>query len=390
MFKKRKTKKSIRGGFTILELSIALALIAIIYVAFIKSMQSMNEDVNVARELAFYNKMENAIKEGFVIALDEAETMCTNGVADSASSWGWNHANCVGSSPFPVYSSTGGQRLLRWNFNFSTPEGTELKTALKGIMSGFCTVSAETTTSIDFRCPKLLGIDYDMGGGFMPTAMLSGPRRIDPATPPTVRISFERINTLDKTGTAVTAQYTFSMTDVYNRRKLRTLVKMDDFRKVLTNVHNTKLAIELGNPPPNGLHSIDDEMAPWFWLSFSTRQISAIPKCNAPKCTNDNADWRNITGRAMPSNSVISTYLGSDSTYLVDGFGNEMYIYPKAGDCTGIDYMTCPLVTPPLPEADYAKKHPTQVPPFTSTIFINGYGQKTTTAKPFCRTLITY
>jgi len=388
-------KKS-KKGFTLLELGISLGLIAIIYISFLEGLSSVREDARTAKEISYYSNFEQAFKRTFIASLDAAEQKCTQIATDNTGVWGWKDPTCKNSDPFPVFKATGGakDRILYWDFDFTGTVGLSLRNTIKTSFHNICPLVSETGTRLTLRCSNLLNLQYNVGSGYTaatPKAALGGGLRIDPIMVPSVRLRYERHSTLGKVIKPV--NFDFTMNDVYTLRQVYSRTKINQIRKSLFQFHKSQIFAEIGNPPASGLHSMDDEFIPWFWEAFRpAASLGSPPLCvlSGASCGNLSSWWRTSVPltRGGYMRSIISLFFSGDTRFTVDGFGNTLYVYPIASQCTTTDFSTCVVTAPPMPTKSYVTG--SFRPPYSSAIYIEGYGSKTTTPSAYTRAYVAY
>lgn len=389
----------LRQGFTIVELVVSIFLISYIMVSFFQFIATAKEDRNVFDELVLYDVAEDGLKRNFVSIIDTFEPICSNITTDTTNNWGWSHAKCSATSPYPVFSNgAGGERLLTYSINFSSLSAnlqSVLASTIITNLRGVCTKKGVSNTSVVLTCPKVVDFLYDIGGGFTRTVHALG-TDINPTIPPIVKLRYDRRSEIGNV--ASVNDYEFNMNEVYSFRQNISRSKFHRIKTAMKQFNEAKLVSEFRNPPPTSLHSMDDNFVPWFWEIFGDNG-ALIPTqlCTVVGgiCTNLQSDsfWRTtkLASKGMYLRRIGSNILSGDTSISVDGFNNQVFIYPISSQCLLNDISACATTAPTIPQDDYIGLGAgTPKPPFSSIIYLDSSKLKNTPAPSYMRLYFTY
>lgn len=388
--------KKTSSAFTMIEMVFVIIIVSLLYAAILKSTQKTTQERAVYEELNFYKNIDSAFKETFLDILDTFEPICSVIPSDATNRWGWGHPSCATTSPLPVFSTTGGKRLINYSIQFtslSAGQQIALENKIIGSFNGVCTKESKTNTQLSLYCPKVLGVTYSTTGAFVATSHTVG-SPIDPQNAPTVRISYNRQSEIGTFAAGTTPpNYDFSLGDIFIQRRNYSLTKMNEIRQTLKNFYHNELTKEFNNAPAIGLHSMDDEFVFWAWKVFGDNASSIRNLCTVVggTCSNLNSNniWRSsLSGKGLFVRKMISNILNGDNKYSVDGFGNQLNIYPIASQCGGADFASCAVVAPPIPADNYIAGSVT--PPYTSVLYVQGFGARGTTTPAYTKMYLTY
>lgn len=381
--------KNLRRGFSIIETALSLAILAIVTVSVTKYIISANRTALIQNEIDFRASFAEAMKSSFEQILDIYEPICSNITGDALNLWGWRHAQCSATSPLPVYVATG---FIRYPINFgslSAQNAAVLQNAIVGAYAPHCTFDSVTATTLTLRCPTLRNLTYNLGAGAVASGHVVN-NDINPLTVPNVTMAFVR---QEKTGLLTNLTNNFTLLDVYEKRRQFSLEKINLVRNALKVFHNTQMSVEVANSPTTGLNSINDEFVPWYWKAFGDSTALALGSiCNVAGVTcanfNTNNIWRStLSGNGLYFRRVVANLLGGDSRMTIDGFGNQITLYPELSQCANADITTCAVVAPPVPQNDYFNL---MRPPFTSVLYINTFRDLTAVAPAYGRAYVSY
>lgn len=390
--------RKLRSAFSMVELAFVTIIIGITYVGVIKTINSAKQSKSIQDEKNTYIKIEAAIKENFISILDAYEPICSAVPSDATASWGWRLPACTNTSPYPRYSTTGGKRLITYTLklgSLSAANRAALQNSIVGSFNGVCNLDATTNANrVVLDCPKITNVQYYLGAGFLASAHTFG-NPLNPVTPPMIRIGYDRRSEI---GNVVNATYNnqtydFTMNDVYTLRQNYSISKMNFTRNKLKEFHKSELLKELNNNPSGGLNSMDDEFVPWFWKAFGNNAASIYNICTVVggTCTNLNSAniWRSSgTAQGLLWRRLVQNLFSAQTKYTVDGFNNQIKIYPIAAQCAGTNLDTCVISAPPIP-ADYYINGTTR-PPFTSILYVDGYNTTTAQVAEYARMYVGY
>ncbi len=386
-----------RKGFTLIELTVSLIIISVVWVGFLKFLQIQKEENNVNRELAGFEIFQNAIKRNFITILNDFQPVCSNIPTDATSEWGWSHASCKNTSPFPVLDSTNGGRKIKYNIDFNSlaiAKQNELKADLEKNFNGVCSLNSSSNSDIILDCPKITNLQYDTGAGFSTASPHTLGSDIDPSVVPMVRVTYDRVSEIGSFQT--TDDLDFTLNDLYTYRRNITINKLDEIKTAMKAFHDGKLAVEFQTPPPGALHSMDDEMVPWFWQIFGDKVDTRTTYCidsGSGVCNNldNNNYWRTsgLSYKGLYMRRIAQNLFSGDLSHSIDGFGNKIMLYPFAEQCTTNDLSTCSVTRPPVPQRDYYKLGAPK-PPFTTVLYTKTSSLKNQQRLDYERIYFTY
>jgi len=386
-----------RKALSMLEMIFTIILIGIVYIAILKVSSTYSAEREVYSELNLYQNIDAAVKESFVNIIDTFEPVCSNIPSIASTRWGWGHNSCSTTSPLPVYSNAGGNRQIDYKIQFSSlsaTAATSLENKIVGSYLGVCILNTRNNTQLLLDCPRILNVTYSTGGAFAATIHTLG-TPLDPVNAPTIKITYDRISPIGTIAAGTPPpEYDFSLTDIYSLRTGYSLTKMNTLKSSLQRFYNAELGREFNNFPAAGLHSMDDEFVPWFWKVFGddSALISSLCVVAGGTCANLNSDniWRSTFGAKGLMKNVYDNLLASDSKYSVDGFGNQLNLYPFVSQCTGAgaDFTTCTTTVPPLPQDNYISG--TVRPPYSSVLYVQGYGARGVTTPQHTKMYLSY
>ena len=354
-------------------------------------MRQTKEDISRAKEYDFYRTFESGLKHSFEQIIDTFEPVCSNITSDAQDKWGWGHSNCKNTSPLPIYANTS---IIKYKLDLNNLTSAKANSLVNFIVQSFapyCSLNKKTSSSLELFCPYTRNLQYDLGGGLVASAHTTG-SDIDPNIVPSFTLTYRRLTSY---GSGYEDQkFNGNFANVYAKRRNFTLEKFNTVRATLKKFYQQKLALEIENPPDTGLSSTSDEFVPWFWESFGDKKTDVWSKtCDlkgGDTCTNlDTSDiWRkNLNAGGLFWRRLKANLLSGETKYAIDGFGNEVRIYPILKQCTNNDITTCSVTSPPVPKIDYFNEY---TPPYTTALFINTCKDKSVSALDYCRMYISY
>lgn len=381
-----------RNAFVLQELVIAFVILGLVLTAAIQMLRESKENVHRAKEYDTYYTIESGIKTSFENVIDAFAPVCANISNDAQASWGWGHAQCNKTSPLPIYVATS---KIRYQLNLNQLTAANRSMLVNEIVDAFspyCTLDAQTNTTLDLFCPYVRNLQYDIAGGVNASAHTLG-SDIDPRTAPSVVLTYRRVSTLGNIAPQ-DMTYRASLSDLWSKRNNFTLEKWNDIRTMLKQLYENRMTLELANSPTNGLNSTFDAFVPWFWEAFgNAANPSAYPVCalgGSTKCLNLNSSnhWRTAApAPALIMRRLMTNLMSADPKYAVDGFGNMVRLYPIMSKCGVNDISTCLATAPALPQRDY---YNLESPPWTSSLYLATCRNKKVAAPDYCRMLIAY
>lgn len=387
-----------RSGFTLIELILSMAIIAVLFASLVPMINSAKEDEGQRKEFAFYESMEDGIKQSFISILDAYEPAAGTVTSDATTTWGWGRIRST--SPFPWWL---GSKKIRYSLDsrgISSTQRNRLIQTIIGSFHGVCTQSSLSGNNLDLMCPKLSNLNYTFGGGAVARAHTLG-TDLNPSSVPTVRLGFKRRSPTGFTPEAswVNQTHTFTMADVYSLRQNYSFKKISEIRRSLRRWFVSKLSLELKNGAPGGLNSIDDTIIPWEWMLTGGNGSAAHRATifgSGSKCIHSGSVCSNINSGGIglwPSGSIkygrvarrISSYMfHGDKKYNVDGFNNQLMIHPLSNTC-GTNLTTCSVTAPVSPRDNYSG-----TAPYSAAIFIGTFGNTGTNAPEYGRTYVVF
>lgn len=383
-------KKQTRNGFTMVELTLVIMIFSVIAIAIAKQMQSTNRTAQIQKELDYRATVDTGMKKVFEQIIDSFEPICSNINSDTQTLWGWGHAQCSGTSPFPQYVAP---EHLRYTINLTSLSATNRQSLINNIVAAFspyCVLDTTNNTQVNLLCADMSNLTYDLGAGNVAAAHTVG-IDIDPFNAPTATLSLRR---REGDGTVSTQTNNISFLDVYQKRRSFSLEKFNVLRDTMKTFYNNQLTVEVANAPSTGLNSVNDEFVPWQWKIFGDDTAQVLGSvCNlggGTTCANLNSDniWRSsLSGIGLFMRRVSSNLLNGDTRMAVDGFGNQLILYPMLSQCANNDISTCGTVAPAIPQNDYFN---VMRPPYMSVVYINTYKNKTVNAPAYGRKYIAY
>lgn len=364
-----------RKGFTLIEMALSLAIMALISLALYRWSDSVADDTMVKQEYLNAYRFEAGIKDSMVAILDTFEGTCGNIASDATTSmaWGWGSSSCANTSPLPRRS---GNNLI-YDINLGSLSAglqASLKNKIISAYAPMCRFSSSNTTSLTLSCgPTFTGFQYDTTSGLVNQYHTPG-GTFNMLDTPTPVLTITRSYTQGSTTEAKT--YRLNLSDVWQQRLAYSTMKMEAVAKMLKNQYNMKLAKEVSNTSPTGLNSVDDELIPWHWTAFGDNAATAATTvCSKNTSTgvcdnlNTNNIWRSTTGDALLWRRFITGLASGEYKYAVDGFGNPLRLYPIITQRNGAtDLSTCTVTAPTSPREPYAISA-TVKPPYGSVIY---------------------
>ncbi len=419
-------------GFSLIEMSLALVIMSIILAASFKLINTYTMQTNVNQQAYNISSLANAIKENAKLIMDASMTVCTNITnAYSNDAWGWRHANCLNTSPFPIYNIM--TNLLTYNIdtaNFSS----QVNSVINNI-SPYCPFSSKTATTVSFSCSGLAitGLQYQTltsGPGNTATPennTAANTVNIFP-TPHSNATNADFLNFLDFPA-AVYIQYTerfsnsgatishydmlnaqanvpnfayrLDMTDLYLDRVKKTRDNLITLDAALRGYAIGSMTSEFENVPPNGLLSKDTFFVPWIWQALASTRANTLTLCSDPATCGSivsGTQWATAAQAATYADVwilITTNLMASNLTFVGDAFGNPLRIVPIANGCTG-DVSGCipSTNTPPMPQGSYltamTAANYAPRPPYTGLIVSPLCTGGSTTYPDFCRWTVVY
>ncbi|MBN2900058.1 MAG: hypothetical protein JXO44_14930 [Clostridia bacterium] len=397
-----------RRGFTILDFLLTLGLLSLLFFSFNEVRKAQKIDQTHISELRTLQSLDL----GFTASFEDIVRTYSPSFAvitDASTTWGWNSNNKV--SPFPSSVTIGDFTYIEYRLDDTDISATQLQ-ALKGRIIGNYRGACEdwtnevslTTNNLYLYCEDVVGFNYTLSDG---TTGLVRPNAlgdpIDPGNIPTVMVSFRK---KDGAGNfAYNDTYTISFANIYEKQRVITANRLAEMRSAIENFTNAVKLREIANvenaDQSGGLNNMDDEFVGWHWKAFGNdlAQVMATfcsKAAGGGTCNNLNSNdiWRSgiDIDRGLIARRFVTNLMQDDQSYLVDGFGNGIYIYPTASQCDAADYMdgACTIDALDLPEDNYMAKAVPNTPPYVTVIFTEPYRLKATAGQPYGRVLVAY
>ncbi|OGS70698.1 MAG: hypothetical protein A3F91_09295 [Flavobacteria bacterium RIFCSPLOWO2_12_FULL_35_11] len=365
-----------RHGFTLLEISLVLVIMGILSLNISKWVAKTADDTMVKDEYLKAFQFETGIKNSFLAILDTFEGVCGNipSVATASFAWGYGSPSCQNTSPLPVVSGSD----IVYNINLgslSASDATGLKNRISSAYAPMCSISSSTATSLTLYCGgSFENLQYDTESGLVNEYHTPGGNFNIIDTPVPVLTLKRRYS---EGALQESKVYRLNIVDVLQQRAAYTTTKFENIGRTLKTIYNTKLALETANKSPDGLNSIDDELIPWFWESFSDDSaIASTAICSKNSITgvcdnlNTNNIWRSNAGDSLLWYNLVIGQLSGDFKYSVDGFGNALRIIPIIAQCAASNLSLCSPTPPSLPAEPYTTSA-IQTPPYSTLIYSN-------------------
>ncbi len=376
-----------RKGFSLIEVIMALTVMAIVMGAVIKVINAYNTQTNVSTQQYQVAMLATAIKSNAKLILDAAGTVCTAiTTAYANDGWGWRHPLCQNTSPFPVYAIA--TNVL--TYNIDTGNFASTVNSIISDITPYCPYLATTATTVTFSCAGLgvTGLQYQTSTG--PTTNTFANTENIFTTPHTNNTNADFLNFLDfptavfiqytefltGSGTTITRNdmlngadmskhaYTLNLTDLYFDRAKKTRDNLQNLSYALTSYASATMVAEVENVTPNGLSAQDTAFVPWIWQSMATTQAGTLVLCaDSTTCAviAPGTQWASAgqtSSFAMAWLLVSANLLSSNLAYVSDAFGNPLRLILISNGCTG-DVSGCGVTgpsgtnPPPNPQGSY-------------------------------------
>ncbi len=426
-----------QNGFSLVELALALAIMAVILAPTLKLINNYTTRTQVSNQQYKVAMLANAIKSNAKLIMDASMTECTNintstTLANFTNNfgWGWRHSLCQNTSPFPVYTIA--TNILTYNIdtaNFSSQVNSIINNT-----TSYCPYVSQTATTITFNCAglKITNLQYQTqtsGPGNTATPanntaadtinIFTGPHTANTNAdflnsqdfPSAVFIAYNEylsniggtISHYDMTNAQTNVAlfaYKLDMTDLYLDRVKKTRDNLIALDAALRGYAIGQMTSEFENVPPNGLASQDVFFVPWIWQVLATTQANTLTLCNnATTCTSiaSGTQWATAAQVSGYNNSwllIIPNLMSSNWVYDSDAFGNPLTIIPIANGCTGNVSGCLPATNvPPLPQGSYLTAMVTATytprPPYSSLI-VSPLCTSNASYPDFCRWTVVY
>jgi len=379
----------------------AIGLVSMAILAYGYMQKSQKIEQTHINEQRFLQTLDTGLMKSFGEVIDTYQSFLVP-TSDSDTRWGWNKMNRV--SPFPIYSVSGGVPYLVFNLSRSgigTTKLLKLKRSIASYFRGSCRDNTSRVAgagdNLYLYCEDLRGLSYQVAAGSVSRAVALG-NPIDPSDVPVAIVTFAK---RDGAGNVFgTETYNVSYGGEYQKRQVESANRMGEMRSAMESFTNATKLREMANVEKSdksgGLNSADDEFVGWHWKAFgNNKSLIQSTYCNKPSgggaCTNLNSAniWRSGTNikRGLISRRFIANLMNGDSTYYNDAFGNGIYVYPTALQCTGSDYMACSINGLTIPQDDYIT---IGNPPYVTAIYTEPFKSKGVPARPYGRVLVAY
>lgn len=387
-----------RSGFSMIEISIGLTILAIVLVATVKNMSTLRESVRFQNEINFYAKFDRAVAGNFELIVNTFEPICSPIISDVQAGWGWQNASCNQTSPLPSYTAANGGGLV-YKIQWASLSAQQQATVRDGIVASLapeCRLVSVGASDITLRCANLQNLTYDLGAGPVASAHTVG-ADINPTIAPSYQIS---LLVVKENGNVApfTQTHSGSLNAVWQKRQNYSLEKINGLSAGLKNFYNSKLIAETQNVAPSGLNSTDDEFVPWHWEAFGANQASvAATACVLAGGICTNLTNPNVWRTGNPSRATLMRYaianVGAGNANLAtDGFGNMLRIVPITSTCSNTNLLNCTDVAPTAAPAIPADNYYAGIikPPHGSILFSATCNDTTTAVPDYCRHYLYY
>ncbi len=422
-------------GFSMVELSLALLIMTIIVAASVRMINALTAQTQVNTQQYKIAMLANSVKSNAKLIMDAAGTVCTAiTTAYANDGWGWRHALCQNTSPFPVYNIT--TNILTYRIDTAN-FGNTVNSILNNT-GNYCPFVAETATTVTFNCSGLniTGIQYQTLMSGAANAATPGSNAaantVDIFAPPhTNSTNADFLNFLDfpsavfiqykevfsNVGSTIShydminAQtnvvnfaYKLDFTDLAFDRQKKTRDGLVNLTTALSTYASGTMVQEYENVAPNGLGNADTAFVPWVWQGLATTQAGSTVLCaDSTTCSAivSGTQWATAAQTSTFAKAwllVTTNLLSSNTSYIADAFGNPLRIIVMANGCTG-DVSACtpagPAGSNPPPKAQgtyltsMTTASYTPRPPYASLI-VSPLCTGTSSYPDFCRWSVVY
>jgi prepilin-type N-terminal cleavage/methylation domain-containing protein len=294
-------------GFTLVEVIVAVAVLALTMAAVALIMNKANRMKRTADALSDIRKIENALELSYREAVSYVEKNCS----------GWGQAGCTAGTltPSAVNSTTLSAYL-------------PTQSAQNAWTNSGCTLTG-TSPTFSITCQSGYGTNFTYSGITNTQAAGAVYTNGFNKTPYSITISA----TIPGATTTVQDTWSAGYLDVeyFDRgtQKILTLLramKAYHFNRLLYESNTNSCAGTTG-----GLASTDAAMVPWVWELIGSAPTTACSGGGSCGCSNFTTSiWSNLTSYLqINSASTLSTLvnnLGIDPMYQTDGFGNMLTV----------------------------------------------------------------
>ncbi|HXW67964.1 MAG TPA: prepilin-type N-terminal cleavage/methylation domain-containing protein [Dissulfurispiraceae bacterium] len=426
-----------QNGFSLLEIALALAVMAMILAPTLKLINTYTAQTQVQNQQYKVAMLANSIKENAKLIMDASMTECTNINTSTTLTnftnsfgWGWRHSLCQDTSPFPTYNIT--TNVLTYSIDTANFAGAV--TSIINNTTGYCPYAAQTATTVTFNCAGLgiTNLQYQTqtsGPGNTATPanntaantinIFSGPHTANTNAdflnsqdfPTAVFIAYNELlsningtiphyDMINAQSNVAFFAYKLDMTDLYLDRVKKTRDNLIALDAALRGYAIGQMVSEFENVPPNGLSSQDTFFVPWIWQVLATTQANTLTLCNnATTCTSiaSGTQWATaaqVGNLSSPWLLILPNLMSSNWAYDSDAFGNPLTIIPLSNGCTGNVSGCVPSTNvPPLPQGSYLSAMVTASyaprPPYSSLI-ISPLCTSNASYPDFCRWTVVY
>jgi len=389
-----------RKGFALVDLIMAISLFGILMVSYSYMNQAEKiKQTHIDRQ-RFLQVFDTALIKSFNEIIDTyADSLVP--VSDRDTQWGWNKQRAV--SPFPILSTVNRVPYLKFDLSSTNIGATSLNKLKSSILSFFSPVCKQgkvpgARDDLYLYCKDMRGFSYTTSVGVVSRPINPG-QPIDPKDIPVATLNFEQKDGAGK-GTGTIESYRISYGGAYQIRRIESANKLNEMRAAIESFTNATKMKEIANPENSdksgGLNNADDEFVGWHWKAFGDKMSNISSTfCDKPagggSCTNLNKNdiWRSGTNiaRGLIARRFVKNLLSDDKSFFIDGFGNGIYIYPTALQCTGTDYMACSINALTIPQDDYIN---IGTPPYLTVFYTEPFKLKADRGEAFGRVITAY
>jgi len=397
-------KQSKRSAFTLVETVFAITLFTIASLGIMRMIESQKMDKGQQDKYLYFNKFDYGVNKTFLDILNAIEEASPAYVVESDTVWGMRGDEFKNTSVLPRLTGGGTSndfKTLYYDIDKANLSSRNYKTLVNNILSNFsgiCSLKTQRTDGdLELNCGgNIRSLKYEVNGNtYLDSNTWIKGKNINPKHVPKVTLIYRDVHIISHA--VNTVNYDFSLDKVYALRQEISASKFNTIRNALIAFSNAKMTKETLNSPPYGLNSTDDTFVPYFWEAFSSPSLPLDLKCSlagGTTCSNLSTYWQSMGGSANSALAimrVVKNLLSNDKSLLVDGFNNEIFIYPLLKSCALNNIASCTISSPPLPQNEYFKLGTmTTTAPYVSAIFIAPFSDKSISAPQYGRMLIAY
>lgn len=410
-----------RGGFSLLELSLSMAVVTLLIAGLYWFFTALNVSVENSKKRADLVRLAEGIKKSAKLIVEVYTPYCTTGITNRNFGWGWRKSGCDTVRVFPVLNGN----TLTFEFNesiLSAADKNRLKSEIRSYFADFCVVDDSVANKITVTCSEFDGIYYC------------------PATATDCNDSTQLVNSVHTPGnsynyvnnriTSLVVEYTergrrgvggiqhrvgaandfekpafLDFGDFYREMDQRNYKKFVDVYNALKRYEVTRRVTEMKNTAPAGLDELSDYFVPWVYQITASSSANAYAVCDDPTNSNcDNLHSNNYWNRTVGATDmyeflhrIVDYLLGGDTSYFVDAWGNpigvELLVNPNACRTLykpGMASNCIRISNPPYPQKDYDTVFTTVRPPYLGYIYSEFCNDLDDASQTACRMPVVY